>query len=111
MIRMILQDANGNLESIKKASEQAFSASKKAVEVYFQRIIRIIISQEISTDTKEACLDWIASMSLSQKREEKVKPAITSYFESFVAEEQSKISALAKALQRKHGLNTASLHI
>ena len=56
----IILDANGNLESIKKASEQAFSASKKAVEVYFQRIIRIIISQEISTDTKEACLAWIA---------------------------------------------------
>ena len=96
----IVIDAGGNLESIKKASEQAYTSAKKAVEDYYANAIRHLLSVEIATDSIDACKHWIEGMSFStQDRADTIKPALISYFESFCGEEASAIMALSRALQ------------
>lgn len=96
----IVIDAGENLESIQRASEQSYTQAKKAVEEYFSNSIRDYISQEISADTVEQCKKWIDDILYSStERENNIKPALNSYFDSFCEEEASPISALARALQ------------
>ena len=96
----IVIDAGGDLESIKKASEQAYTSAKKSVEDYYANAIRNWIATEISEDTFEKCKAWIEGMAFSSSdRADQVKPAVNSYFESFYKEEASAIVALSRALQ------------
>ena len=96
----IVIDAGGDIDSIKKASEQSFTAAKKSVEDYYVNAIYKIIDEEISLDTKEACKKWIKEMVFtSLDKEESAKSAIISYFHSFLAEGDAPKLALAKALQ------------
>lgn len=96
----ILLDAGSDLDSIKKASEQTFTLAKKSVEDYFVYAIHKIIDSEIASNSKNACLNWIDRMSFSNdKREESIKPAIKSYFTSFVEEGDKPKQALSRAIQ------------
>ena len=96
----IVIDAGGDLESIKKASEQAYTSAKKSVEDYYANAIRHWLSDEIATDSANACKTWIEGMSFSsQDRADTIKPALNSYFDSFCREENSAIMALSRALQ------------
>lgn len=96
----ILIDAGGEIDSIKKASEQSFTAAKKAVEDYFVNAILRVIDEEILYDTEKACKKWIREMVFtSNDKEVNAKNAITSYFNSFYAEGDTPKLALAKALQ------------
>ena len=96
----IVIDAGGDLESIKKASEQAYTSAKKSVEDYYANAIRHWLSDEIATDSTDACKTWIEGMSFSsQDRADTIKPALNSYFDSFCREESSAIMALSRALQ------------
>lgn len=96
----IVIDAGDNLESIQQASEQSYTQAKKAVEEFFSNSINAFISQEIRTDTVEECKKWISDIAYSStEREDNIKPALNSYFDSFCDEEGSPIYALARALQ------------
>lgn len=96
----ILLDAGTDLESIKRASEQSYTLAKKTVEDYFINSIDRILAEEIPADTVSACQQWIDGMVFSsQNREEGVKKATKSYFDSFLAEEASPRLALSRALQ------------
>lgn len=96
----IVIDAGGDLDSIKKASEQAYTAAKKSVEDYYANCIRHQLSDEIATDSIEECKAWIEGMVFSTvDRENSIKPALNSYFESFCNEEDSPVVALSRALQ------------
>ena len=97
----ILIDAGVDLESIKKASEQSYTIAKKSVEDYFVNTIYEILKLEIvNYDTKEACLEWIAGMVISDsEKESDIKAAITSYFNSFLDEGEAPLFALSRALQ------------
>lgn len=101
----IVIDAGGDVESIKKASEQSFTAGKKAVEDYYINAIRFLIDEDISRDEESCCDKWIDDMvvTLSPKdpptKEEDEKKAIKSYFKSFRTEGDMPKDALSKALQ------------
>lgn len=96
----IVIDAGGEIDSIKKASEQSFTAAKKAVEDYYVNAIYRVIKNELSSDTEKACKRWIKEMVVAAvDKEESVKNAITSYFNSFCVEGDTPKMALAKALQ------------
>lgn len=96
----IVIDAGGDLESIKKASEQAYTSAKKSVEDYYANAIQHWLSDEIATNSAAACKEWINGMSFSsQDRADTIRPALSSYFESFCKEEKSAITALSRALQ------------
>lgn len=96
----IVIDAGGDLESIKKASEQAYTTAKKSVEDYYANAIRQWLLDEIAADSVNACKRWIEGMSFSsQERAETIMPALKSYFESFCREENSAITALSRAIQ------------
>ena len=96
----IVIDAGSEMDSIKKASEQSFTAAKKSVEDYFINAIYCVIDNEISQDTEKACKRWIKEMVFSSvDKEESVKNAINSYFVSFCAEGEKPKMALSKALQ------------
>lgn len=96
----IVIDAGGDLESIKKASEQSYTLAKKSVEDYFANAIKEWLKPTIAFDTIEECNKWIDSMIFaSSSREESVKTALKSYFNSFCSEEGSALTALSKALQ------------
>ncbi len=96
----ILIDAGTELESIKKASEQSYTAAKKAVEDYFIKTIQQHIKPEISHNTKSSCKRWIQDMVFSSvERESTIRPAIMNYFDSFCADGESPIAALAHSLQ------------
>lgn len=96
----IVIDAGGDLESIKKASEQAYSSAKKAVEDFYANCIRKQLYTEIAEDSIEECKAWIEGMTFSSSdREDLIKPALKCYFESFCGEENSAIKALSRALQ------------
>ena len=96
----IVIDAGGDLESVKKASEQAYTSAKKSVEDYYANSIHRQISYEIASDTINECKAWIEAMTFSSaERENTIKPALKSYFDSFCNEESSAIMALSKALQ------------
>ena len=96
----VVIDAGADLESIKKASEQSYTIAKKSVEDYFSNTIREWLKPVIPADTIQGCKKWIDSMIFSTvDRENSIKPAIISYFESFCAEEASPLTALSRALQ------------
>lgn len=96
----MLLDAGGELESIKKASEQSFTLAKKSVEDYFANVIKEWLKPTIVSDSIDECGKWIDSMIFSSSNEENnIKPAIKSYFTSFCEEEKSPLNALSKALQ------------
>ena len=96
----IVVDAGGELESIKKASEQSYTVGKKAVEDYFVNAILKIIGSQIHGQSVGACKAWIDGMAFSTiAQEETIKPAIKSYFESFCEEGDVPKLALARALQ------------
>ena len=96
----IVIDAGGDLESIKKASEQSYTLAKKSVEDYFANAIKKWLKPTIASDTIEECNRWIDSMIFaSPSREDSVKPALKSYFDSFCTEESSALTALSRALQ------------
>ena len=96
----IVIDAGADLESIKKASEQAYTSAKKSVEDYYTNVIRHWLSDEIATDSTDVCKAWIGGMSFSsQDRADTIRPALNSYFDSFCREESSAIVALSRALQ------------
>lgn len=96
----IVIDAGCGSESIKKASEQSFTAAKKSVEDFYVNAIYRIIDEEIPYDTENACKKWIKEMVfLSANKEDDVKNAIISYFNSFITEEDTPKVALAKAVQ------------
>ncbi|OUQ27982.1 hypothetical protein B5E77_03965 [Lachnoclostridium sp. An131] len=96
----ILLDAGTELESIKKASEQCYTAAKKAVEDYFVRVFEEQIRPEISRNSKASCERWIEEMMFSsEERETSIRPAIESYFESFCADGEKPVYALAHAIQ------------
>ena len=96
----IVIDAGGDVDSIKKASEQSFTAAKKSVEDYYVNAIYKVIDEEIAQDNEKACKIWIKEMVFtSLDKEEGAKSAITSYFNSFIAEGDAPKLALAKAVQ------------
>lgn len=96
----IVIDAGGDIESIRKASEQSFTAAKKSVEDYYVNAIYHVIDEDIAHDTKKDCKKWINDMVFSSvDLEDSAKNAITSYFNSFCAEGDKPKYALAKALQ------------
>lgn len=96
----IMIDAGGDIDSIKKASEQSFTAAKKSVEDYYVNAIYHVIDEDIPRDTEKECKKWIKEMVFSSiDTEESAKSAITSYFSSFCAEGDAPKYALAKALQ------------
>jgi hypothetical protein len=96
----IVIDAGSDLESIRKASEQAFTSAKKAVEDYFVNAIFQIINDEIAVQSVGACTEWIDAMVFSStEREVNAKKAILSYFNSFCEEGDLPKHALARALQ------------
>ncbi len=96
----IVIDAGADLESIKKASEQAYTLAKKAVEDYFANAIERWLEPVIAANTVDECTKWIDSMIFSSAdRENNIKPALVSYFESFCDEEDSPLVALSRALQ------------
>lgn len=96
----IVIDAGTKIDSIKKASEQSFTAAKKSVEDYYVNAIYRIIDEEIPHDTENACKKWIKEMVFSSgDKEDAAKYAITSYFSSFCIEGDTPKYALAKALQ------------
>ena len=96
----MLLDAGTGIESIKKASEQCYTAAKKSVEDFFVKTIRKAILPDIAKESKKDCQKWIDEMIFSSvEREENIRPAITSYFESFCEDGEDPITALAHALQ------------
>lgn len=96
----IVIDAGSEVDSIKKASEQSFTAGKKSVEDYYVNAIYRVIDEEIPQDTDKDCKKWIKEMVFtSADKENAAKNAITSYFSSFCAEGDTPKYALAKALQ------------
>ena len=96
----IVIDAGADLESIKKASEQTYTIAKKSVEDYFANTIRKWLKPVIPADTIQECKKWIDSMIFSTAdRENNIKPALISYFESFCEEDVSPLAALSRALQ------------
>lgn len=96
----IVLDSGKDLESIKKSSEHSYTAAKKAVEDYFINSIFSILTHEVRSGSKNACLNWINEMSFAdEKRENLVKPAILSYFNSFCEDGVSPLLSLAHALQ------------
>lgn len=96
----IVIDAGSDLESIKKASEQAYTMAKKSVEDYFANTIREWLKPVIAKNTSEECKKWIDSMIFaSNDRENNIKPALISYYESFCGEDVSPLAALSRALQ------------
>lgn len=96
----IVIDAGADLESIKKASEQTYTIAKKSVEDYFANTIKKWLKPVISADTIQECKKWIDSMIFSTAdRENSIKPALISYFESFCEEDVSPLAALSRALQ------------
>jgi hypothetical protein len=96
----ILLDAGSDLESIKKASEQTYTLAKKTVEDFFINSIDVILEEEIPSDTADECQHWIASMVFSSaKREEGIRKAVKSYYDSFLSESRSPRLALSRALQ------------
>lgn len=96
----IVMDAGSNMDSIKKASEQSFTAAKKSVEDYYVNAIYEIINGEISRNNISSCNKWIQDMVFStEEREKEQKQAIQSYFNSFCDDGDKPIMALAKAIQ------------
>lgn len=96
----ILLDAGADLESIKKASEQAYTLAKKTVEDFFINSIDVTLKEEIPSDTAEDCQRWIDSMVFSSvNREESIRKAVKSYYDSFIGEDGSPRLALSRALQ------------
>ena len=96
----ILLDAGADLESIKKASEQAYTLAKKTVEDFFINSIDVTLKEEIPSDTAEECQRWIDSMVFSSvNREESIRKAVKSYYDSFIGEDGSPRLALSRALQ------------
>lgn len=96
----IVIDAGSDLESIKKASEQSFTAAKKAVEDYYINAIYQIVDDEIAKDDVKNCKQWITDMVFSSpEKDETIKNAIESYFNSFCDEGDKPKKSLAKALQ------------
>ncbi len=96
----IVIDAGSKVDSIKKASEQSFTAAKKSVEDYYVNAIYRVIDEEIPHDTEKACKKWIKEMVFtSADKEDTAKNAITSYFSSFCIEGDTPKYALARALQ------------
>ena len=93
----IVIDAGSKVDSIKKASEQSFTAAKKSVEDYYVNAIYRVIDEEIPHDTEKACKKWIKEMVFtSADKEDTAKNAITSYFSSFCIEGDTPKYALAK---------------
>ena len=97
----IVIDAGGDLESIKKASEQSYTLAKKSVEDYFVNTIYKILKHEIANyDTVESCFKWISEMVINDSQtENEIKAAISSYFNSFLEEGEAPLLALSRALQ------------
>ena len=96
----IVIDAGGDVDSIRKASEQSFTAAKKSVEDYYVNAIYQVIDEDIPHDTETACKKWIKEMVFNSiDKEEGAKSAITSYFNSFLEEGDAPKYALSKALQ------------
>lgn len=103
----IVIDAGCELESIRKASEQSFTAAKKAVEEYYVNAINtILLKDELFkvNDTDKACHQWIEEVVAIAKKGKEEEPellrkAIMSYYEGFRAEQDTPRRALARALQ------------
>ena len=95
----IVLDSGAELESIKVASEQTYTLAKKTVEDFFINSLDVILREEIGKNTNANCRKWIDGMILPSAKEEEIKSAITSYYESFLHEGDSARMALAKALQ------------
>lgn len=93
-------DSGCELDSIRKASEQSFTSAKKAVEDYYVNTIQDILSTEEQVENNEAaCRRWIDEMTISSKRTDNIREAVASYFDGFLAEKDTPLFALAKALQ------------
>lgn len=94
-------DAGGDLESIKKASEQSYTIAKKSVEDYFVNTICKILKSEIANyESAEACLEWISGVVIGDSaKEDDIRTAIISYFNSFIEEGEAPLLALSRALQ------------
>lgn len=97
----LLLDAGVGLSSIEHASAECLIAMKKAVEDMFINSIEVMLLEEISRkDSNEACLEYIAQMSLDDKNEKaKVREGLVSFYSSFYADGNEPIHALARALQ------------
>lgn len=96
----IVIDAGENLESIKKASEYAYTSAKKAVEDFYTNCIFNLLEAEIPHNTTEECAKWIDGMVFSSaERAAIIEPALRNYFDSFSKDENSAILALAHSLQ------------
>lgn len=96
----ILIDATDGIESVKKASEYCYSYAKTAVEDYYIASINAILEKEVTKKTKAGCREWIDEMSFSNDtREREIPSALVSYYESFCADGDNPVHALAHALQ------------
>lgn len=103
----IVIDAGCGLESIRKASEQSFTAAKKAVEDYYVNAVHTILLTDEAfkvKDTDEACKQWIEGIVATpqkgkEEEPEKLRQAVKAYYDGFRAEQDSPQMALAKAIQ------------
>lgn len=97
----ILIDSGMELDSIKKASEQAYIFAKKSVEKLFVNSIHNIISQEITENTASACEKWINETAFFEDNDLDLEAAaaVEGYFKSFCDDGINPLRALAKAIQ------------
>lgn len=95
----IVLDAGADLDSVKAASEQTYTLAKKTVEDFFINSLNAILKEEIGKDTDADCRRWIEGMILPPAKEDEIKSAVVSYYESFLHEGDNAMMALSKALQ------------
>ena len=95
----IVLDAGADLDSVKKASEQTYTLAKKTVEDFFINSLDSILSEELSDNSDSSCRRWIEDMNLPPTKEQEIKNAVISYYESFLQEGDSARIALSKSLQ------------
>lgn len=97
----IVLDASGDIESIKKASEQSYTTAKRSVEDYFVEAIKQIVSNDISSNDDRLCRNWIEEIvGTSTDKELDEINAVKSYYKSFLAENTNDpVYALSRALQ------------
>lgn len=98
----LLLDSGIGLASIEYASEECLIAAKKSVEALFINSIQTQLLEEIAHgDSWQECEAYIESMMLDEKKYKstEVRKELKTLFNSFCADGEGPIRALARALQ------------
>lgn len=96
----ILIDSGRDIESIKRASEQAYTLAKKSVEDYYIASIYNQLKSFVA-DTPESCEQWLREEFnvAGEKEHEDIEEAVIKYYNSFKKEGESPLFSLSHALQ------------